>query len=81
MVDVAKEIVDTGLWYLAEYEGPALTGTPGGRFRLNRDPKQFKPIEPYLRRQGRFSADDGADLALIERARDERWSYMRETWG
>ena len=81
MVDVAKEIVDTGLWYLAEYEGPALTGTPGGAFRLNRDPKQFKPIEPYLRRQGRFSADDGADLALIERARDERWSYMRETWG
>ena len=81
MVDVAKEIVDTGLWYLAEYEGPALTGTPGGRFRLNRDPKQFKPIEPYLRRQGRFSADDAADLALIERARDERWSYMREVWG
>ena len=81
MVDVAKEIVDTGLWYLAEYEGPALTGTPGGAFRLNRDPKQFKPIEPYLRRQGRFSADDGADLALIERARDERWSYMCETWG
>ena len=81
MVDVAKEIVDTGLWYLAEYEGPALTGTPGGTFRLNRDPKEFKPIEPHLRRQGRFSADDGADLALIERARDERWSYMRETWG
>lgn len=81
MVDVAKEIVDTGLWYLAEYEGPALTGAPGGTFHLNRDPKSFKPIEPYLRRQGRFSADDGADLALIERARDERWSYMRETWG
>ena len=81
MVDVAREIVDTGLWYLAEYEGPALTGAPGGTFHLNRDPKSFKPIEPYLRRQGRFSADDGADLALIERARDERWSYMRETWG
>ena len=81
MVDVAREIVDAGLWYLAEYEGPALTGTPGGAFRLNRDPKSFKPIEPYLRRQGRFSADDAADLALIERARDERWSYMRETWG
>ena len=81
MADIAKDIVDTGLWYLAEYEGPALTGTPGGAFRLNRDPKSFKPIEPYLRRQGRFSADDAADLALIERARDERWSYMRETWG
>ena len=54
MVDVAREIVDAGLWYLAEYEGPALTGTPGGTFRLNRDPKEFKPIEPYLRRQGRF---------------------------
>ena len=80
MVDVAKEIVDTGLWYLAEYEGPALSGVPGGAFRLNRNPKAFKPIEPYLRRQGRFRADDGADLAAIEAARDERWAYMRERW-
>ena len=38
-------------------------------------------VRGHLRRQGRFSADDAADLALIERARDERWSYMRETWG
>lgn len=80
VVDVAKEIVDTGLWYLAEYEGPALSGVPGGAFRLNRNPKAFKPIEPYLRRQGRFRADDEADLAAIEAARDERWAYMRERW-
>lgn len=80
MVDVAKEIVDTGLWYLAEYEGDAVSGVPGGVFRLNRNPKQFKPIEPYLRRQGRFSADDEADLAALEAVRDAQWAFMRERW-
>ena len=80
MVDVAKEIVDTGLWYLAEYEGPAVSGVPGGVFRLTRNPKTFKPIEPYLRRQGRFRADDASDLAALEAARDERWAFMRDRW-
>lgn len=80
MVDVAKEIVDTGLWYLAEYEGDTVSGVPGGVFRLNRNPKQFKSIEPYLRRQGRFSADDEADLAALEAVRDAQWAFMRERW-
>ena len=30
MVGVARDIVDCGLWYLAEYEGPQLSGVPGG---------------------------------------------------
>ena len=33
-IDIAKEIVDCGLWFLAEYEG--------GSFKLNRNPKQFQ---------------------------------------
>ena len=80
MVDIAKEIVDTGLWYLAEFEGPFVSGKPGGVFRLNRNPRQFKSVGDYLRRQGRFSADDEADIAAIEAARDARWKYMREAW-
>ena len=58
---------------------PRLTGAPGGTFHLNRDPQVVQAHRALPAPPGRFSADDGADLALIERARDERWSYMRET--
>lgn len=81
LVAVAKEAVDTGLWYLAEYEGPAVSGVPGGAFKLNRDPKAFAPVEPYLRRQRRFVGVDSADAATIEGARDARWQMMRARWG
>ena len=43
-VDISKDIVDCGLWYLAEYEG--------GAFKLNRNPREFASVEAYLRRQG-----------------------------
>ena len=35
-VETAREVVDCGLWYLAEYED--------GRFILNHKPKEFTPI-------------------------------------
>lgn len=80
LMSVAKEAVDTGLWYLAEYEGPTVSGVPGGRFKLNRNPRAFAPIAGYLQRQKRFSADDATDIEAIERARDERWEMMRSRW-
>lgn len=80
LVSVAKEAVDTGVWYLAEYEGSAVNGLPGGAFKLNRTPKAFAPVEPYLRRQRRFAGVDAADVAAIEAARDERWELMRTRW-
>ncbi len=59
-VDIAKDIVDTGLWYLAEYEGERVSGQPGGRFRLNRDPQAVRqrsglpaPSRPLPRAFGR----------------------------
>ena len=70
-VDIAKDIVDTGLWYLAEYEGERVSGQPGGRFRLNRDPKQFASVPAYLRRQGRFRALSDDEVAAVEQGRDE----------
>jgi pyruvate ferredoxin oxidoreductase beta subunit len=80
LIDVSKEIVDTGLWYLAEFEGSAVSGCAGGRFTLNRNPKVFKPVEPYLKRQKRFRADDVHDIEAIEAARDAQWDYIRRTW-
>ena len=45
-VDVAKEVVDCGLWYLAEFEN--------GEFTLNRRIKEFSDVGHYIRSQGRF---------------------------
>lgn len=79
-VDIARDIVDTGLWYLAEFEGSALSGVPGGVFKLNRNPKEFASVEAYLKRQGRFRALDEQEIAEIEAARDAAWETMRARW-
>ncbi len=71
-VDIAKEAVDCGLWFLAEYEG--------GEFKLNRDPKEFASVEAYFKKQSRFSALDDADFARVIRERDESWARMRRDW-
>lgn len=71
-VEVAKDIVDCGLWYLAEFED--------GKFKLNRNPKEFTSVRDYLKHQGRFRALTDDDIALIEQERDAKWSYMREHW-
>lgn len=80
MVDVAKDVVDCGLWYLAEFEGSALSGVPGGQFKLNRNPKEFTSIESYLRRQARFRAVDDEDIKVIEASRDTKWEAIRKNW-
>ena len=71
-VGISKDIVDCGLWYLAEYEG--------GAFKLNRNPREFASVEAYLRRQGRFKALTDEDIAQVEAARDAKWEVMRRDW-
>ena len=56
-VSLAKLAVDTGLWYLAEYEN--------GEFKLNKNPKDFAPVEDYLKLQARFKHLQSEDLAVI----------------
>ena len=80
MVDMAKEIVDCGLWYLAEFEGEQVCGRPGGRFKLNRNPKKFASAEAYLKSQGRFKALSDEDVAAVVAGRDAKWEVMRERW-
>ncbi|MEG1624409.1 MAG: thiamine pyrophosphate-dependent enzyme, partial [Raoultibacter sp.] len=69
-IEVAKEIVDCGLWYLAEYEN--------GEVTVNRDPKEFTSVEHYLRRQGRFKQLSADDIAHVESARDAKWEILRQ---
>ena len=71
-VEVAREIVDCGLWYLAEYEN--------GEYKLDRDPGEFTSAESYLRRQGRFKHLTDEDIDTIITSRDRKWEKIRKEW-
>ncbi|ABN53996.1 MAG TPA: pyruvate synthase subunit beta [Hungateiclostridium thermocellum] len=71
-VDIAKEAVDCGLWYLAEYEN--------NEFTLNKNPKEFTPVEEYLKKQSRFKHLKKEDIDRIIEARDKKWKLIRSRW-
>lgn len=72
-VEIAKEAVDCGLWYLAEYEK--------GEFKLNRNPKEFKSVPEYIKKQGRFKHLTDDQIKHIVEARDKKWERIRKNWG
>ncbi|MDD3394562.1 MAG: thiamine pyrophosphate-dependent enzyme [Anaerotignum sp.] len=67
-IDFAKEIVDCGLWYLAEYENE--------EFILNYKPKGFSDVETYLRKQSRFAQLTDEDMRTINASRDKKWESI-----
>ncbi|WP_303837040.1 thiamine pyrophosphate-dependent enzyme [Ruminococcus flavefaciens] len=67
-VDIAKEVVDCGLWYLAEYEN--------GSFKLNHKPKEFTDVAAYLKKQGRFKHLTDEDIQIITASRDKKWEFI-----
>ena len=69
---IAREVVDSGLWYLAEYEN--------GKFTLNHKPKEFSSVEDYLRKQGRFRHLDDSDIETIISSRDKKWEYINRNF-
>ncbi|HOO64074.1 MAG TPA: hypothetical protein PK364_09140, partial [Synergistaceae bacterium] len=71
-VDLAKEAVDTGLWFLGEFEE--------GIFWLNRKPRAFASLREHLARQGRFRHLQEEDLAALERERDHIWESKFNLW-
>src|SRR6056297_2085258 len=71
-VALAKAVVDTGLWYLAEYEN--------GEFIVNKNPKEFAPAKDYLKAQGRFKHLTDEDIEVIEAHRDKKWEMIRKKW-
>jgi pyruvate ferredoxin oxidoreductase beta subunit len=72
-LDVARGAVETGLWVLAEYEAD--------RYRINKSPRRFKPIQDHLAGQKRFAHLGEADIASIEKARDGRWARLQRLCG
>lgn len=71
-IEIGKEVVDCGLWYLAEYES--------GEFVLNRNPKEFTSVQDYLSKQGRFRHLKDDDIEQIIRERDNKWEIIRRSW-
>lgn len=67
-IDVAKEIVDTGLLYLAEFEK--------GQYRITHKPKEFSDVASYIRRQTRFRHLTDEDISLIIEGRDAKWEKL-----
>lgn len=71
-LELAKEAVDVGLWYLAEYEE--------GRYRLNRKPTYPVSVREHLVRQGRFRHLNDEDFRAMEEARDRQWEDLLRRW-
>ena len=71
-VEIAKEVVDCGLWYLAEYEN--------GEYTLNYKPKKFTDVGEYLKKQGRFRHLSDNDIEIIKCSRDKKWEKINQNW-
>ena len=69
---IAKEVVDCGLWYLAEYEN--------GEFTLNHRPKAFTDVAAYLKKQGRFRHLTEDDIETIKHSRDAKWDVISKNF-
>ena len=67
-IEVAREVVDTGLWYLAEYYD--------GEYHLNKRPKEFQDVTHYIKRQGRFKHLTDEDIEHIVESRDKTWERI-----
>jgi pyruvate ferredoxin oxidoreductase beta subunit len=71
-IEIAKDAVNCGLWYLAEFED--------GHFRLNKPMKAFSDIASYVYKQSRFKHLTAEDIALIEAHRDQKWEKISTQW-
>ncbi|MGI6033901.1 MAG: thiamine pyrophosphate-dependent enzyme [Coriobacteriales bacterium] len=71
-VDLARDAVDTGLWYLAESEN--------GKVTVNRDPRKktgtFADVEHYLKSQRRFKHMGPEDIETVKAHRDATWELL-----
>ncbi|RKX49984.1 MAG: pyruvate ferredoxin oxidoreductase [Thermotogae bacterium] len=72
-VEISKLAVETKYWPLYEYER--------GVYRVTRKPRSFKPIEEFLKAQGRFRAllarPDAKDIVdELQKYVDARWERL-----
>ncbi len=67
-IQLSRLAFETGSWVLYEYEN--------GERTISRLPKERKPVEEYLKLQGRFSKLTDEHLAVIQKEVDERFEAL-----
>jgi pyruvate ferredoxin oxidoreductase beta subunit len=71
-MEVGRLAVETGLWFLAEYEN--------NKVKMNFVPREFKPVQEYLNGQKRFKHLTPEHWEVIENQRDQEWADMKQKW-
>ncbi|MCQ4344856.1 MAG: 3-methyl-2-oxobutanoate dehydrogenase subunit beta [Sulfolobaceae archaeon] len=74
-VEVAKLAVDTGIWPLFEVENGEFRLTSVSKTHL--DKSRRKPVEAYLKLQGRFKNLTQEQVQEIQRMVDEMWEEIK----
>jgi len=69
-IAIAKQAIDCGLWYLAEYED--------GDYTINKNVKEFTSVKDYLKKQSRFKHLTDEDIETIQVQRDKKWQALRK---
>lgn len=69
-VDIGKLAVETGMWALYEIED--------GKFRITKRVEPRKPVEEYLKLQGRFKHVQPGTLRKIQGQIDGKWKEFAE---
>jgi pyruvate ferredoxin oxidoreductase beta subunit len=69
-VEIGKLAVQTGIFPLYEIEN--------GYYKLNADPPKLKPIEEYLKLQGRYRHLTGEQIARIQQMVNEDYVKLKE---
>lgn len=69
-VQIAKDALNCGLWFLAEYEN--------NEYKINRQIKEFTAVKDYLKKQSRFKHLTDEDIKIIEEQRDKKWADLKK---
>jgi pyruvate ferredoxin oxidoreductase beta subunit len=76
-VTMARLAVETGMWLLYEYEDGSLSFNPPSK-QIVEGERDAKPIEEWLRLQGRFRNLTDSDVDKIKEAMRKRWAFYRK---
>jgi len=69
-IEIGKLAVETGVFPLYEIEN--------GGYRLNVDPAKLKPVEEYLKSQGRFRHLSPGDIEKIQGRVNDEWAKLKQ---
>jgi pyruvate ferredoxin oxidoreductase beta subunit len=69
-IDIGQLAVQTGIFPLYEIEG--------GRYRLNADPPELKPVEEYLKLQGRYRHLTDEQIESIQQMVNDDYAKLKE---